>query len=192
MSLVAFFVSFVQWIIFLIAYAASFDRSIAKVSELLLTNLEERLESKKNVNLLYIILLSGYMIVLAAFLFCIISLAIYTICLIIMLIGQYLPSIQLVLVANFFDPSNIMWVFENNTKLHITVAKVILTCMVLAILQFTHKECTSADAENLSRLQFKIILIHILSISVGILYYVFSAIKQALLRSIGTALLPAI
>lgn len=179
-----------SWIVFLIVYMISFDRSITKVSGLLLENLEERIISNKRVNLLYILLLSTYMIILAAFVFCMIAVSIYTFSLIIMLVGKYLPGSQLLRISKMFHPSNTLWAFENNTKLHITVAKVVLTCIVITILQFTHRECTSTDVENLSMLQFKIILIYILSVSIGILYYLISICKLAWeKRSLDHALL---
>jgi len=175
MSCVEFVVS---WIIFLIVYIISFDRSIIKVSELLLANFEERLVSKQKVNLLYLILISGYMIVLAAFVLCMITVFIYTISLIIIIVVQYLPSG--LRVYFMFNPSNITAAFKDNTILHITVAKVVLICIVITLIQFTHNECTSTDAESLSRLQFKMILIYVLSITIGILYYIVNIVRLQL------------
>lgn len=171
--------SWVSWIIFIIVYIISFDRSIIKVSELLLANFEERLLSKQKVNFLYLILISGYMIVLAAFVLCMIAVFIYTISLMIVLLGQFLPFSQLVRITNFFNPSTMLSVFNDNVQLHVTAAKVVLTCIVITLIQFTHNECTSADVESLSRLQFKMILIYVLSITIGILYYLVNAVKLA-------------
>jgi hypothetical protein len=172
--------SWVSWFIFMVVYIFSFDRSIIKVSEILLTNFEERLISKQRVNLLYLILISGCMIVIAAFVLCMIAVIIYIVSLIIMLLIQYLPFGQLLIVANIFNPSTMLSVFNDNVKLHIAAAKIILTCIVITLIQFTHTECTSTDAETLSRLQFKMILIYVLSITIGILYYLVNFVKLAL------------